>query len=42
MLRPMHIRHLLASVLAEGGAADRKDIIFLQKLPVFNADGTTK
>ena len=30
------------SVLAEGGAAERKDIMFLQKLPVFNADGTTK
>jgi len=30
------------AVLAEGGAADRKDIMFLQKLPVFNADGTTK
>ena len=30
------------AVLAEGGAAERKDIVFLQKLPVFNADGTTK
>ena len=30
------------AVLAEGGAAERKDIMFLQKLPVFNADGTTK
>ena len=30
------------SVLAEGGAADRKDIMFLGKLPVFNADGSIK
>ena len=30
------------AVLAEGGAADRDDIIFLEKLPVFNADGTIK
>ena len=30
------------AVLAEGSAAERKDIMFLQKLPVFNADGTTK
>ena len=30
------------AVLAEGGAADRKDIMFLEKLPVFNADGTVK
>ena len=30
------------AVLAEGGAADRKDIMFLGKLPVFNADGTVK
>lgn len=30
------------AVLAEGGAADRDDIIFLEKLPVFNADGTVK
>ena len=28
--------------VAEGGAADRKDIMFLGKLPVFNADGTVK
>ena len=28
--------------LAEGGAADRKDILFLEKLPVFNADGSVK
>ena len=26
--------------LAEGAAADRDDIIFLQKLPLFNADGS--
>ena len=30
------------AVLAEGGAADRKDIQFLEKLPVFHADGTVK
>ncbi len=30
------------AVLAEGGAADRSDILFLEKLPVFNADGTVK
>ncbi|MDO4813192.1 MAG: phosphoribosyltransferase family protein [Eubacteriales bacterium] len=30
------------SVLAEGGAAQRNDIQFLEKLPVFNADGSVK
>ena len=30
------------AVLAEGDAADRDDIICLEKLPVFNADGTIK
>lgn len=30
------------AVLAEGEAADRDDIIFLEKLPVFNPDGTIK
>ena len=30
------------AVLAEGAAADRTDIKFLEKLPVFNADGTVK
>lgn len=30
------------TVLAEGEAADRDDIIFLEKLPVFNPDGTPK
>ncbi len=29
-------------VLAEGKAAERDDIIFLEKLPVFNPDGTVK
>ena len=29
-------------VLAEGGAADRDDLIFPEKLPVFNPDGTIK
>ena len=28
------------AVLAEGEAADREDIIFLEYLPLFNADGT--
>lgn len=27
------------AVLAEGGAADRKDIIFLEKLPLFDKEG---
>ena len=30
------------AVLAEGGAADRKDIKYLGVLPVFNADGSIK
>ena len=30
------------AVLAEGAAADRTDIKYLERLPVFNADGTTK
>ena len=30
------------AVLAEGDAADRTDIKFLKKLPLFNADGTVK
>ncbi len=30
------------AVLAEGAAADRDDIIFLEKLPVFDADGRIK
>ena len=30
------------AVLAEGDAADRTDIKFLEKLPLFNADGTVK
>jgi adenine phosphoribosyltransferase len=30
------------AVLAEGGAAKRKDIKYLKPLPVFNADGTPK
>lgn len=30
------------SVLAEGAAADRKDIVFLEKLPLFNPDGSIK
>lgn len=28
-----------AAILAEGDAAERKDIIFLEKLPLFNAEG---
>ncbi len=30
------------AVLAEGEAADRDDIIFIEKLPVFNPDGSIK
>ncbi len=30
------------AVLAEGEAADRDDIIYLEKLPVFNPDGSIK
>ena len=30
------------AVLAEGDAADRDDIIFLEKLPLFNPDGSVK
>ena len=30
------------AILAEGDAQERKDIIYLEKLPVFNADGTVK
>ena len=28
-----------AAILAEGDAADRKDIVFLQKLPLFRKTG---
>lgn len=30
------------AVLAEGEAADRNDIVYLEKLPVFNSDGSIK
>ena len=30
------------AILAEGDAKNRQDILFLEKLPVFNADGTEK
>ncbi len=30
------------AILAEGDAQDRDDIIYLEKLPVFNADGSVK
>lgn len=30
------------SILAEGDAIDRKDIIYLEKLPLFNSDGSVK
>ena len=30
------------AVLAEGDAQERSDIVYLEKLPVFNADGTVK
>ena len=31
-----------AAILAEGAAADRNDVAFLGKLPLFNLDGTIK
>ena len=30
------------AILAEGEAQDREDLIYLEKLPLFNADGTVK
>lgn len=30
------------AILAEGDAQNRDDIIYLEKLPVFHADGTIK
>jgi adenine phosphoribosyltransferase len=30
------------AILAEGDAKDREDILFLEKLPLFNADGSEK
>ena len=30
------------AILAEGDATQRDDIIYLEKLPLFNADGTVK
>ena len=30
------------AILAEGEAADRDDIVYLEKLPLFNADGSIK
>ena len=30
------------AILAEGEAKDRKDIIYLEPLPLFNGDGTPK
>jgi adenine phosphoribosyltransferase len=30
------------AILAEGEATERDDIIYLEKLPLFNADGTVK
>ena len=30
------------AILAEGDAQDRKDILYLEKLPLFNPDGTIK
>ena len=30
------------AILAEGDATEREDIIYLEKLPLFNADGTIK
>ena len=31
-----------AAILAEGEAADRDDIVYLEKLPLFNPDGSVK
>ncbi len=31
-----------AAILAEGDAAERDDLVYLEKLPLFNADGTVK
>ena len=31
-----------AAILAEGDATERKDIVYLEKLPLFNPDGTVK
>ena len=30
------------AILAEGDAAERDDIIYLEKLPLFNSDGSIK
>ena len=30
------------TILAEGDAQDRKDLVYLEKLPLFNSDGTVK
>ena len=30
------------TILAEGDAQDREDLIYLEKLPLFNPDGTIK
>ena len=30
------------AILAEGDAQDREDLIYLEKLPLFNPDGTVK
>ena len=30
------------AILAEGDAQERKDLVYLEKLPLFNADGTVK
>jgi adenine phosphoribosyltransferase len=30
------------AILAEGDAQDRDDIFYLEKLPLFNADGSVK
>ncbi|MBR6706088.1 MAG: adenine phosphoribosyltransferase, partial [Clostridia bacterium] len=30
------------AILAEGAAKDRKDILFLEHLPLFNPDGSVK
>ena len=30
------------AILAEGDAQDREDLVYLEKLPLFNPDGTIK
>ena len=38
----LSMMRLTDDALAEGDAQKREDIVYLEKLPVFNADGTVK